>query len=270
LAAVEGYFHSNYRYQVGISIPRGADPVTHFLLHRPPAHCEYFASGAAILLRLQGVPCRYVTGFVASGRNDYGEYWLARNGDAHAWVEAYDEQRKQWVVVEATPASGVPSSETSSRFSEAWDYVSHKLQQFRVSWQQGGIRWLLKQIGQHALLITLLLLVPLIWFLVRRTRAGGAVRSSDPIVAELHNLLARVDARMARLGLRREPGETLHQFAERIATDLATGKPAAAWYRDYATARYGGMEQKDALTSLAQLPDLSLPQLPKKSASGGQ
>jgi protein-glutamine gamma-glutamyltransferase len=105
IAAVQRYFLANYQYQIGIDIPAGADPLTYFLLQKPAAHCEYFASGAAVLVARRGVPSRYVTGFVAVELNRHGGYWMARNRDAHAWVEAYDRDRG-WVLVEATPAGG--------------------------------------------------------------------------------------------------------------------------------------------------------------------
>ncbi len=60
-----------------------------------------------MLLRLGGVPARYVTGYVPSESHSGGE-WLARRKDGHAWVEAYDRQTHQWVRVEATPSSGLP------------------------------------------------------------------------------------------------------------------------------------------------------------------
>ena len=36
--------------------------------------------------------------------------WIARNRDAHAWVEAFDQERSQWVIVESTPGVDVPKS----------------------------------------------------------------------------------------------------------------------------------------------------------------
>ncbi|TWU37323.1 transglutaminase-like domain-containing protein [Novipirellula artificiosorum] len=65
ILAVENFFLDNYEYQFGIEVPAQRDPIAYFLLDRPPAHCEYFASGAVVLLRSVGVPCRYVTGLVA-------------------------------------------------------------------------------------------------------------------------------------------------------------------------------------------------------------
>ena len=89
---VQNYFQNQYEYEIGIKIPQGNDPLTYFLLEKPNAHCEYFASGTAILLRMAGVPCRYVTGYIVRERNVYDQFWVARSRHAHAWVEAWDEQ----------------------------------------------------------------------------------------------------------------------------------------------------------------------------------
>ena len=58
---------------------------------------------AVLLLRSLGVPARYVTGYVVDEYNSDTGRWLARNLDAHAWVEAYDDRAQRWVAVESTP-----------------------------------------------------------------------------------------------------------------------------------------------------------------------
>ena len=100
--AVVQYFRTNYTYFLGLAIPPDRDKLTHFLLEEETGYCEYFASGAAILLRLAGVPTRYVTGFLVTYKDDLTGLWIARNMDAHAWVEAWDRELRQWTIVEAT------------------------------------------------------------------------------------------------------------------------------------------------------------------------
>ena len=143
-AAVVRYFANHYTYQLGIEIPDNQDPVTYFLIEQPPAHCEFFATGAALLLRLGGVPCRYVTGFVASERNSFGGYWVAHNRDAHAWVEIYDDAQGAWVTVEPTVSAGVPQSDSEAQtgpiaqLREFIAYVIHRIRSAIVTgnWRQ--------------------------------------------------------------------------------------------------------------------------------------
>ncbi len=76
-----------------------------FLFADRSGNCEYFATAAAVLLRTLGIPSRLVTGFLSDEWNEYGRFFDVRQGNAHAWVEAY-VTGKGWVTVDATPAAG--------------------------------------------------------------------------------------------------------------------------------------------------------------------
>ncbi|NOX52947.1 MAG: transglutaminase domain-containing protein [Planctomycetes bacterium] len=184
IEAVERYFRRNYRYSLGIRVPSGADPLSYFLLARPAAHCEYFASGATLLLRLAGVPCRYVTGFVAVEKNEFGGFWVARNRDAHAWVEAYDEARG-WVIVEATPAEGVPDGTASSRPRRFFEFLRAGFQRFRFRLQREGMRpiaeWLATAFSSLSLWLALLAVAVVAgaFAVFRRTRKPAG--PGDPV-----------------------------------------------------------------------------------------
>ncbi len=104
-AAVSRYFQSQANYTLRTeAAPAEVDPIANFLEKKHPAHCEYFASATAMVLRAAGVPTRYVTGYVVDEPNERDpELWLARNRDAHAWVEAYDDVGEYWFAVESTP-----------------------------------------------------------------------------------------------------------------------------------------------------------------------
>jgi len=250
LVAVERYFQTNYRYRLGIYVPPNQDPIEWFLKERPPAHCEFFASGAAVLLRLGNVPCRYVSGFVASEWNPIGRYWLARNQDAHAWVEAYVEG-EGWRLVEATPAEGVPEVSQAVRPSHLWDDFLLRVQKIRAQLASQGWRGIFTALPDLFLaLVTtvpgLLLTTGLLGWLtyrLRRLPRRSARAHRDFTYRELNLLLARMDRRVQRWGLERRPDETLHQFADRVeakGTTFPAAGRSAAWYRRYADLRYTG------------------------------
>ena len=269
--AVTGYFGANYEYYLGVDIPPDADPLTYFLTQKPPAHCEFFAAGAAILLRLGGVPCRYVTGFVAGERNPIGGYWIARNRDAHAWVEAYDEE-EGWILVEATPAQGVPApADRPGRgfFSHVADIFRYVFERLLHAYRSGGWRGLLLDALQGALdalprLITsipgILLLAAGALLVARRAWRNRTkrvkVRPLPASVTQLHKLLTQADRALKRRGLVRPPTHTLHQFAAQIRAKASEEIPdAAQWYIDYAVARYRGPADDQTLSDLrARLP----------------
>ena len=257
IAAVENYFLDNYQYQIGTEIPNQRDPLEYFLLERPPAHCEYFASGAVVLLRAVGVPCRYVTGFVASEKNEYGDYWIARNRDAHAWAEAYDPD-SGWVLVEATPTSGIPqSSSPASSTGQLWDAARMKLKQTIATICDGGVQGIINLVGclmLHPLSLLILAgfaVVSAIRFLCKR-KSRTPSTPEDPRRKELARLLDEMDRRWRRDGITRLPHETLHQFATRleIVSDSTEHQELADWYRRFAAIRYSGRINAEALESL--------------------
>ena len=244
--AASTWFKKNYHYELGIKVPTGEDPIAYFLLRRPPAHCEYFATGTVILLRLGGVPCRYVTGFVASEYNFFGGYWLARNKDAHAWVEAWLPGRG-WVIVESTPASGIPQPRRSIQPSHLWDDLMMRVQMLRSQLSAGTVAGFLRAVKT---VVSLFFTTPHGWLMLTGLVVWGVVlwrrhvkfvvrRKYDPISAEFHQLLGELDRRLARFDLRRPAWETLSQFARRVGQHSdPVLQAAAAWYSDYCAVRY--------------------------------
>lgn len=71
-----------------------------YFLNQGRGYCIHFATAGALLLRMQGIPARYVTGYVA--QLDGGGRGEALDRDAHAWVEVYINGYG-WYPVEMTP-----------------------------------------------------------------------------------------------------------------------------------------------------------------------
>ena len=265
VSAVEGYFRSTYGYAIGIDVPPGKDPIHWFLVARPNAHCEYFAQAAALLLRMRGIPTRYMTGFVAAERNDYGGYWVARNQHAHAWCEAWDDAHG-WVIVEATPPAGLPfQSTTAARHRQLWEYISGFVSEFRYRFAVGGWRWLATQLLAFLLtptgILSLVAGVVALYVRWRILRRFDEPEVSEAL-AELQRLRKRMDHRVAKLGLNRHAGETLTHFAARIERE--SGDIAAArWYADYADLRYRVSQSPDDVASL-RARAIALGRLPRR------
>lgn len=81
------------------AMEEGEDFAEHFL-KEGRGYCVHFATAGALLLRMQGVPARYVTGYVV--RLDGAGRGEVMDGDAHAWVEVYVDGCG-WYPVEMTP-----------------------------------------------------------------------------------------------------------------------------------------------------------------------
>ncbi|KAB3527695.1 transglutaminase TgpA family protein [Alkaliphilus serpentinus] len=100
---IRNYLRENYKYSLEpTSTPDGKDFVEYFLFEEKEGYCTYFATAMAILLRTQGIPSRYVEGYMLPSEEKDGTYEVTQR-NAHAWVEAY-MGNGSWITFEATPA----------------------------------------------------------------------------------------------------------------------------------------------------------------------
>ncbi len=265
--AVVNYFRTNYTYVLGLDIPPDRDKLTYFLLEESTGYCEYFASGAAILLRLAGVPARYVTGFLVTEKDARNELWVARNMDAHAWVEAWDKERNQWTIVEATVGGGLATASAAEQLGHLRGGTGILLGQLLPALYQYGLfgvlGWLFKSYGLLAgLFLLMFLLGGALWLALsrdyNRKKSEGETQTRavrNPGLVTLHKMLARMDRRVKAAGPQRELSETLHAFSQRLrARDSGGGlwTRMSDWYLEYANLRYRRTISSKRLQQLAQ------------------
>lgn len=105
---------ASYSLQPGVA-PWGKDPTEYFLLEQGKGYCQHYATAAALMYRLYGIPARYVTGFLAPPeefeKQKDGTYRaVLTDARAHAWVEIYLED-SGWLMLEVTPPGSVPGAE---------------------------------------------------------------------------------------------------------------------------------------------------------------
>jgi transglutaminase-like putative cysteine protease len=113
-AAIEAHLESSKRYSLTVERPEG-DVADAFLFEMDAGYCTYFATTMVTMLRAEGVPARFVTGYTPGERVD-GEF-VVRGLDSHAWVQVYVPE-EGWVRFDPTPASPRESAERA-RLSEA-------------------------------------------------------------------------------------------------------------------------------------------------------
>ena len=83
--------------------PSGRNAVDDFLFDTQVGFCQHFSSAFANLMRAAGIPSRVVLGYAGGYRNRYGDYWVVRKMDAHAWAEVW-LPGEGWVRVDPTAA----------------------------------------------------------------------------------------------------------------------------------------------------------------------
>lgn len=99
---VRNWLRENRGYTLDVPPPDG-DVADELLFDRQAAHCAYFATTMAAMLRAEGVPARYAVGYTSGDRVGENEY-LLRDAHRHAWVEVYFPD-VGWVSFEPTPSA---------------------------------------------------------------------------------------------------------------------------------------------------------------------
>ncbi len=122
-SAVEAYLKKNFVYSLSTTPPpTGVSVIENFLFNSKTGFCEHYASSMVIMLRGLGIPSRVVNGFYGGERNEYGNYLIVRQSDAHAWVEALIGD--QWKRFDPTPAVAIQGPPA----------LSHLLDSLRLQW----------------------------------------------------------------------------------------------------------------------------------------
>jgi transglutaminase-like putative cysteine protease len=122
---LEAYLIENYTYTLDFIGRSPRNPIEDFLFRYRSGQCEYFASSMVVMLRSQGIPARLVTGFLGGEFNPFEGYYIVRNNNAHAWVEAYLDG-VGWRIFDPTPPAGRPAAgnEGASLLAQqAWDFL---------------------------------------------------------------------------------------------------------------------------------------------------
>lgn len=132
-ANIERHLMSHYAYTLDLSGTHGEDPLADFLFVRRAGHCEYFASAMTVLLRAEGIPARYVTGFSPGEYNDVGGDYIIRESDAHAWVEVYFPGYG-WITFDPTPPGDAKHAGIFERLSLYWD-------SFQFTWSEWVVNY---------------------------------------------------------------------------------------------------------------------------------
>ncbi|MEF8857589.1 MAG: transglutaminase domain-containing protein [Halolamina sp.] len=113
--AIEQYLEAEKRYSLNVRQPEG-NIADSFLFEMDAGYCTYYATTMVTMLRTQGVPARFVTGYT-SGERVAEDKWVVRGLDAHAWVEVYFPE-VGWVAFDPTPG-GARNVAEGQRLAEA-------------------------------------------------------------------------------------------------------------------------------------------------------
>jgi protein-glutamine gamma-glutamyltransferase len=115
---VQAWIGDNLSYELDLSPhPRGVDAVDHLLFERQLGWCEPIATAMVMLLRAEGIPARFATGFQPGDYDLLSGWWEVRANMAHAWVEVF-VPTQGWIAFD--PTGAVPQAAGAARTSVTW------------------------------------------------------------------------------------------------------------------------------------------------------
>lgn len=126
---------SNTEYSQNLEpVPEGEDYTEYFLLEQKKGFCVHYATAGTLILRMLGVPARYVSGYVVFPedfhRNKDGTFTaVVKDQRGHAWTEVFQSDTG-FYPLEVTP----PSYLTILADLESGEDVEEALR----NWEQGG------------------------------------------------------------------------------------------------------------------------------------
>jgi transglutaminase-like putative cysteine protease len=259
------HLRNGYRYTLSPGAFRGADPLAEFLFEKKAGYCEYFASAAVVLLRLQGVPARFVKGLSAGPETDVGGgLRVVRESDAHAWIEAY-VPGEGWVEEDPTPPGALAGARppagaldrlfqrARAELAAAWNRMTATRPGVFFAWVGRQVVRLAGRLARQPLAWVVVLLLAggprlvRLWR-ARRLRLREVTRDSAAVPPDLRALVRELEHGWAAAGRPRPAGRGLLEHARDFASPEAAAPPLAPSLRAagregveaYYRVRFGG------------------------------
>jgi protein-glutamine gamma-glutamyltransferase len=238
------------------------DSVDGFLFDTKRGFCGHYASAFAALMRAAGIPARVVTGYHGGALNPYGDYWILRQSDAHAWTEIWIEGRG-WMRIDPTAAIAPQRVETGLGNAQIADEalggrwqgsarwfsgIRLRLDVLREIWRerildfdQDSQRRILELLripepdGQKLVMLLAAAMALVLGWLTWQVRRELAPQSKDQVA----RIYAKLCAKLAAAGVPRAQHEGAEAYAARVAQrrpELADSVTALC--RQYCFLRY--------------------------------
>lgn len=221
------------------------DPIDRFLFETRSGFCSHYATAFVYILRIAKIPARVVGGYQGGEINKVGGFLEVRQADAHAWAEAWLED-KGWVRFDPTAAVAPERIERGvnvdlqiasgavnfgplgndavalnwlKRSRQLWQSIDYNWQRWVINYSGAnqmrflqalgidGIAALAKWLVGGLVMVTL----PLAWWLLKRPK-----QPADRTLM----VYRRFCNKLAKAGAVIGPGEGAKDFAERAKKQL--------------------------------------------------
>lgn len=225
--AIEKYLRDNHVYTLNPrDVPPDRDIVDYFLFEKKEGYCTYYATSMAILLRLAGIPARYVEGYVLPEYASSDNIYTVTNMNAHAWVEVYFEGFG-WLIFEPTTVyAGTMDYKTFSDYVGYSSYSSYldMIERFRYDDDIVGYTPIINEYeieGEKDYSIIILyilagLIAACILINIFATLISILILKISNNKKRILLLYKRMIVWLSHIGYKFKPSETAREFAARI------------------------------------------------------
>jgi hypothetical protein len=213
ITTLQDFFQQQFGYSLNLAAPtRGVTPLENFLRYQHAGHCEYFATATALLLRMVGIPSRYVAGYAVEEFSSLEQAYIVRKRHAHAWTLAY--LHGQWQNIDNTPPTWSSLEQKNASWwqplYDLWAWINYHFVKWR--WQNTAtshhwLAWFIIPLG-----------LALAWRLYfgKKVSKVPVMDSTTFAVTQTPSEFFKIAQYLTEKGYLRLPGETLHAWFDRI------------------------------------------------------
>jgi len=217
--AIEDYLRATEKYNLNSAVPKsGHDAVDDFLFVSHQGFCEQFATAAVLMLRSQGIPARFVTGYAGGDSTIDPGQRVFRGSDAHAWVQVF-YPGVGWVNSDPTAGAVLQTNAPTlrQRIGASMTRLWHRV--------PGGRLGAVVALAIAVVIGTGVSTIGRRWLRRRRRYAGldRGRRGDGPILAAY----LRLDFALHGVERARAPSESLGELASRLGGFVATPREVA-------------------------------------------
>ncbi|QDT10224.1 transglutaminase TgpA family protein [Planctomycetes bacterium K23_9] len=248
LAVAGGY---QYTLNLDSEVPPGTDPIEQFVAVDKRGHCQYFASALAMMLRAVNIPARLVVGYRTAEYNDLGQYFVARQLHAHAWVEALidrdqlDESHRlfgqapsseYWLRLDPTPGDSEMPDRSGGNVDQVIDMAENLWDKYVVTMDADRQPDAVTGISQQSFFSALVQGASKSVMRLRRGQLGTGIRlggwSSLPGVFSWPAAVMAVILGIGFIGLAKRLRSWLIRRKKQQKSNSEADKPSVAFYAD--------------------------------------
>jgi transglutaminase-like putative cysteine protease len=189
--------------------------ISDLLLESKKGFCEHYAAAAANLLRMAGIPTRVVSGYRGGQWNPWSRTITVRDYHAHAWLEAWDAESRQWIRFDPTSQvsagfeTGLQREVDPSRWPWHQWVAAYTANVFTTAskWLNSFWDFLVPHLGVP---MVLLVITVLLWL------TGKKLSSRDPV----HAAVSALENYATQKSHPRKPGESVLAWVKRLRTSF--------------------------------------------------